>query len=655
MKPNASRSASFMKLYNSLPPEARESLVERKLAPLLDYIPRERAKKVVNSAKLLQNRNSNIPALDLKGKKKEINGLLEELARDTKRAIVRERSNRDELLAEIVDSVVNWLNDIWTVVYEYNVLFEEAHACLLFVADVLNTLNSTPGLGGHCRCTVSHLTVNLTIRRNGKAVKKFSLAGPRNIDRALLWIWRDLFVSMFAKGKHIEKIPDMLSDIEDCMDWQALERMLYGGSRRSSLDDDDDDDVDTDYIFDEGCFEGASDDEESWRCPCRLHASHWSEHINEQRTALRDLVYQHLLALFELTPSHQIFTSIIAIGPEGHETEAELLIILSEIAGSSAQTLVAALDIHGSEGNPGALMHLLDEHAYLLRPRDAPVLQAAVSILAEYTTFHTRALQLVEKELLDTIAALRAAARIAFCRMEEKGNTVALTEIAKLRSDSAQRHQRVEAWVDSVITPGSNGGAHPMAFAAMIMGFPIAAGMEDGDDMDMLGFLEMDQRDPDLEDLREEFRPKLRERFDGWVSTAMAMKGGNSLLGKLYFKIVEEMPYFKMNDVVEEMLNRLGERPSKVHVLDMVDSVLSFCKTQRKKMSARAEKRRKNEAAKKAGAASPGSSATPATSPQINRSTFPFSFLPSPHPAGPTPGPSSSPFPAGIGGMEDVD
>jgi hypothetical protein len=66
----------------------------------------------------------------------------------------------------------------------------------------------------------------------------------------------------------------------------------------------------------------------------------------------------------------------------------------------------------------------------------------------------------------------------------------------------------------------------------------------------------MDPRDPDLEDLREEFRPKLRERFDGWVNALSTMKGGHGMLGKLYFKIVEEMPYFKVNDVAEEMLNR---------------------------------------------------------------------------------------------------
>ncbi|KAJ6579569.1 hypothetical protein DFH09DRAFT_1260453 [Mycena vulgaris] len=684
MKPNASQSltsASFMKLYNSLPPEAQQSLVEKRLAPLLDSVPKGRAKKVMKSATLRQSRYSDIPVLDLKAKKKEINGLLDELARDSKRAIARERSNRGELLAEIIESIVSWLNDIWTVVYEYNVLFEEAHACLLFIAEVLNMLNTTPGTGGQCRCSIAQLTINLTIRRKGKIVKKFNLSGSRNIDRALLWIWRDLFVSMFAQGKYTEKIPEMLSEVAEILSWHALERMLYGGFDPKDPSYEDDDAGGDPFCLDD---ETSDEDSSSWRCQCRRHASHWSENINDHRIELRDLVHQHLLALFELTPSHQIFDSIRTISPDSDATEDELLDTLSRIAGTSADTLVAALEIYGLEGDPDALMDLLDQHSYLLRPRDAHVLQAAVSVLADYSEYHARALELAERELLDTAAAVRAAVRIAFCRVEDKASVQSLLEISKLRSDSVHRHQRVEAWIESVITPGAT-APHPMAFAAMMMGFPLAVGMEDADGMDILGYLDMEQPDPDLEDLREEFRPKLRERFDAWVSVATTIKGGNTLLGKVYFKLVEEMPYLKVSDVAEEMLNRLGERPNKIHVTEAVDAVLCFCKMQRKRITARAERRRKNEA-KKAAAAAGGSSAaavggssatavggssatavggnsTPAPAspsatlpPHVTqRSGYPFSFLTTSHPSSSTAGPSSSPFPAGIGGMEDVD
>ncbi|KAJ6465960.1 hypothetical protein C8R47DRAFT_46096 [Mycena vitilis] len=663
MKPSTSsnlNSANFMKLFESLPPEAKQSLIEKKLAPLLDLVPKERAKKVMKSVTLLHTKYDSIPTLDLKGKMKEINGLLDELSRDSKRAIVRERSNREELLSEIVDSMLNWLNDIWTVVYEHNVYFKQAHACLLFIAEVLGTLNTVPGFGGQCRCSSTFPTINIAIRRKARTIKQFNLAGPRDIDRALLWIWRDLFVSMLAKGIRVEKIPAMLTDIEESLGWQALERLLYGGFRSNApgfseeLYDEDEE------FVEDGCMEDETSDEEDedWHCPCRLHASHWSGTINAHRTDLRDLVHQHLVGLFELTPSHKIFRSILSISPDAEDTEVELLDTLSRIAGTSAETLVAALEIHGSEDNPSELMSLLDDHAYLLRPRDAAILQMAVTTLAEFATFRERALQIAEKELLDAATAVRVAVRAAFCRVEDKAFADTLTAITKLRSDNPQRAQRIESWVDSVVTPGTH-APHPMAFAAMIMGFPLAPGMDDGDDMDMLGFLDMDPRDPDFEDLREEFRPKLRERFDGWVKVVAGLKGGTLLLGKMYFKIVEEMPYFKVNDVAEEMLARLGERGNKAHVIDGVDGVLSFCKIQRKKISARAEKRRKNDAAKKAAASSSSTAPTsspapPPPPPQITqRSGYPFSFFTS-SPA-PTAGSSSSLYPAGSGGMEDVD
>ncbi|KAK7053782.1 hypothetical protein R3P38DRAFT_1466981 [Favolaschia claudopus] len=659
MKPHSqnSHSANFMKLYNSLPPEARQSLVEKKLAPLLDVVNKERSRKVIKCVNRLQTKYSGMPTLDLKGKKKELYGLLDELARDSKRAVVRERSNRDEILGEIVDSMLGWLNDVWTVVYEYNVHFEEAHSCLLFITEVLTTLSSIPGMGGHCKCTINYLSFNLAIRRKGKVIKRFNLSGPPNIDRALLWIWRELFVCMLATDNHTEKIPSMLSDIEETLGWQSLERLLYGGYRvRSPYLDDEDDDGDEEEEDDENEFlddmddecleddEDVDDEEGGWRCRCRLHANHWSPNINNQRIQLRDLIYQHLLVLFELTPSHKLFMSIMSVSPDPQETESRLFKSVSMIAGTSADSLVAALDIHGSEGHAREVMTLLDEHAYLLRPRDARVLQTAVSVLSEIPSFHPRAIQIAEKEILDAAAAVQAAARVAFHRVEEKIHVEGLTEILKLRSDNPQRRSRINSWVDSVVTPTS-GASHPMAFAAMIMGFPLGAAMEDGDEMDMLNFLDTDPRDPDFDDLRDEFRPKLRERFDEWTSTVNTIKGGNVLLGKLYYKIVEQMPYLKSTDLVEEMINRLGDRPSKTHLADGLDSLLSFCKTQRKKLNARAEKRRKTQTTKKSAGTSTSSASTPAPPPPPLPHSFGFSFL----------APSTPHTPPAPGGIDDVD
>lgn len=83
-----------------------------------------------------------------------------------------------------------------------------------------------------------HMRVNVTIKsRSGKVVKNFDLSGPQNLDYVLLWIWRDLFLCMFAHKDRRErkKVPEMLKVIEDSMGWQALERLLYGGKRGRTI------------------------------------------------------------------------------------------------------------------------------------------------------------------------------------------------------------------------------------------------------------------------------------------------------------------------------------------------------------------------------------------------------------------------------------
>ena len=71
-------------------------------------------------------------------------------------------------------------------------------------------------------------------------------------------------------------------------------------------------------------------------------------------------------------------------------------------------------------------------------------------------------------------------------------------------------------------------------------------------------FLDMYGGDPDLDELREEFRPRLKERFDGWVrvSTGIAKGGAMGVTGRVYQKAVERMPFLKGADVVEAMLSK---------------------------------------------------------------------------------------------------
>lgn len=78
-----------------------------------------------------------------------------------------------------------------------------------------------------------NLPVNLSIKkRNGKIIKTFALTGA-TISEALLWLWRDLFVSLLDTGGPSvkQRITEMLTNIEHVMGWEALESLLYGGRK----------------------------------------------------------------------------------------------------------------------------------------------------------------------------------------------------------------------------------------------------------------------------------------------------------------------------------------------------------------------------------------------------------------------------------------
>lgn len=102
--------------------------------------------KVLASAKEMETRFARVPVLDGRAKRKEVNYLFNELVRDAKTAYINERSNRDEIFSCIVGSMVEWLNDIWSVAVEHNVNYAQAHTCLLMTADILNELGATPVL-----------------------------------------------------------------------------------------------------------------------------------------------------------------------------------------------------------------------------------------------------------------------------------------------------------------------------------------------------------------------------------------------------------------------------------------------------------------------------------------------------------------------------
>lgn len=694
-----SLSAKFIQIYNTLPPEAQQALIEKHLAGLIDLVPKNKSKKVLAAATRLQARHKNVPTLDLRTKRKQVNALMDELNRDAKSAFIKERSNRDELLFELIDSLTSWLNAIWSVAYEHNVNFVHAHSCLLFVADVFTQLFESAGHGG-CKCSVMNLPISVTIKnKHGKTIKNMHVTGPQNVDRILLWIWRDLFVSMSAKGTQQEKnrMRNMLEDIENVLGFETLERLLYGGKRSVEDEDEDDDDDDEDedeeeweddedasvdgsvvHVIDEDEDDNSASSDS--RCPCNFHAPHWSGTLNAERVVIRDLVQERLHTIFETTPSLRLYNILISISDDTQSTKTRLLSNLSHCAGSTADTLVAALDIHIAADSPSHLISLLDSHAYLLRPKDAPTLQACVAVLSDAPTYQPRALTILEKELTDSLRAIYIAIRGAFAKVDEDTYKREIGEIMKLRTGSHARRDRITRWTEDVMT-SSSGPMHPMAFAAMMFGIPIGPDAGDGDDAEFINFLDLDHSDPDLDDLREEFRPKLKERFEGWYLLAQTVRGGGAVGFKIYTQAVEMMSFLKAPDAVAEMLNRLGERPSKGYVCDALDALASFCKMQKKKYTVRNENQKRTRNANAPASSPRGNANTSAgnistaaqdttsnsTPPPLipadlvgqhvqqgqGQGGFSFSFGSVPFMGNPPPPPL--PFPLVPGGMEDVD
>lgn len=72
----------------------------------------------------------------------EIAIILDELTRDNKRSYVKKKSRREELLLEVIESIIDWLNDIWKVVYEYGTNFSKAHAALLYASQAIEQVGN---------------------------------------------------------------------------------------------------------------------------------------------------------------------------------------------------------------------------------------------------------------------------------------------------------------------------------------------------------------------------------------------------------------------------------------------------------------------------------------------------------------------------------
>lgn len=315
-------STKVSEIYQKLPPDAQKELLESYLIPLLDAAPKERARQVFAVAAKREKRYAGMPKLEHDSWAIELNDLLLELDKDQKLSLLKDRSRRDEIIGEMVDSMIGWMNDIWSVVYEYQTNFALAHRCLLLVARTISTLS--PHHGG-CGCAFRNLYISVVIKqKSGKTIKAFQLTGAHKLNKVLQWIWRDLFLTLLATGNEAQKkqVPDMLQAIDRAMGWTSLEHILTGGRVATGSEDvDEDEDVDdcdedTDFGDDDDAWEDDDSEDEDFRDharKCPFHADHWSLSASAQMIPLRFLVEQHLTNVFALTPNPSLFRAVLRV------------------------------------------------------------------------------------------------------------------------------------------------------------------------------------------------------------------------------------------------------------------------------------------------------------------------------------------------------
>jgi hypothetical protein len=433
------------------------------------------------------------------------------------------------------------------------------------------------------------------------------------------------------------------------------------------FDEDLDSDLDDEDDEDEFLTEDEDDDNHSWQddpSSFHFHAGHWPKLTSFAINDIRDLVQQSLLSYFETAPSPEMYMAIISISTDPKTIRRSLLEAAESNALWSSDNFAAALSIFASEDSTETIWKLLSRGAHLLRPCDAPEYQNAVVSLSTKSAFKSRALTMCQDQLLSIAREFRASLCLSFSRLYDSARVAELDALLKQRSVS--RTSNIESWVSAVSTPGPS-HPHPMTFAAMMMGLPVPAPVAGGDlgGVDEFNMLDLEKDgDPDLDDLREEFRPRFKQRMQGWLGATLAIGKQDKVFRAVFEELLAMMPFLRDSDIVDEMVNRyvalfllflawlvpsadissarrflrVSDIPSKQHIGDGLETLHGFVKSEICKEQAKLERRkRKEEKAKRS-----------ARGTQVPKSTSRTSRTP----AAPTnSGPSSRP----LNGFDDLD
>ncbi|KAI0029811.1 hypothetical protein K488DRAFT_72688 [Vararia minispora EC-137] len=574
---------SLAALFGSLTPDSKRAFVYQYLLPLVG--PSSSAASALQS---LCTAHAGMPALGRMSRAT----MLEQLRREMGRTL----DGRGDILDEIVMTLVRWIEDIWSVVMEYQTDFEEAHNCLLLVADVVVGVCGACISPSGCRCFVMNATldVSITRRKTHQTVKTFQLDGLPGFRSVLLWVWRDLFVAMLAHGSREDAIPRMLDEIREATDWRALVDMLYGAR---SLDedgefiDDEDDMEEFDFLAGYDCPNG-------YHChrTCPFHPPHWSLALDDAMDSLRNIVTESLLCTFARAPAAPLFRAIIAI-TTNTSSRTLMLSSLHNMALTSPGAFVAALEIHADEGDTHELWRLLDSGRHLLRPRDARVLQLMTFTLSHDTSSQSRARvqELIKRELLDSARCIIAALLPTFGQLYDPASAELLRRALAHPPGRLARENALGDWIKAVSTQGNPGAgagfAAQMAALAGMMG--IAVPLDEAE-----GAVEAMGIPSNLTREEEEEVEGIKARFDGWIICAEGVGRMGAILIAVARELRSEVKWIEEEDFIEALgkkysfLLPAGQDLIQVHrldvrgretVVDALDALRTFVRAQRRK------------------------------------------------------------------------
>ncbi|KAL1657634.1 hypothetical protein GGF50DRAFT_68650 [Schizophyllum commune] len=529
--------ARIIDVFEGMPPEALRDFVDRHILAALDRRSGEQTTKILEGVTNAKSLCTGRPMLDLSKRRRTLSDLLAGFTNSTKLPV------QQKLLRETLKIIASWLSDIWRVVCEFKAGFTEAHACLLYVMELLTEMSKEIRRRD---ISCDHHMVLAIANSAGATIKAFDVAGLHDVDDAVLWAWAELLTSLLAttSTRGVDKlVQDMLDDITEMLGWQSLQKVLIDIQDSTSS------------------------------CLCTIGLLTLSDRA-ESRSQLRAAIQTHLVSRFSEFPSRDLFRYVMSLSEQSAETQDCLLAILDEVAPASSDTVAAALSIYAELQSSTSILALLESHGFLLRYSDYGPLQSAVTVLVRHAEHIPKVLRRIEREMDDIIRGSSAAVRRVFGLV---GNPVQLRElhnILRLQKEPLQRRERINAWVSAVTTLHTS-----LDLAAIISLMGPAPETASFSDMNVPG------TNPGS------FSPitgfYLAERLEGWVSVARSLRGGKMVLSRAYSNILRDMPFLGSKDVTEEMLRRMPFQPASRGLRGALRALMTFCKDQQRERHSR--------------------------------------------------------------------